>query len=302
MMGFAGQLSLGHALYVGLGAYTAAALFAKYGVSPWLGMLAGTAFAGLAGSLIALLSFRFGVGGVYFALLTIAFNEFTRVLFDHFGFVGGSSGLFLHVANRAGDDFLNLRGSPQMFYYLLLALTLGGHAFQPRDIAPAPRLLLARDPRGRGGGARLRDRSLALQARRGRSFGRAHRDRRHRPRLLRQQPLPRHGVRDLALGRDHHRADRGRPRHLDRSAGRRLHPDLARRDHDGAFRLLRAAGPQAVVLRRGAARDRDAAAIRRLALDPRPARPRDEGRDEPSLCSRSTASRSAFAASRPWTR
>jgi branched-chain amino acid transport system permease protein len=124
MMGFAGQLSIGHALYVGLGAYMSAALFSKYGVSPWLGMLAGTALAGLVGGLIAALSFRFRVGGVYFALLTIAFNEFTRVLFDHFGFVGGSSGLFLHVANRPGDDLVNLRGSPQMFYYLLLAFTV----------------------------------------------------------------------------------------------------------------------------------------------------------------------------------
>jgi branched-chain amino acid transport system permease protein len=124
MMGFAGQLSIGHALYVGLGAYCSAALFAKYDISPWLGMLVGTAFAGIVGGLIASLSFRFRVGGVYFALLTIAFNEFTRILFDHFGYVGGSSGLFLHVANRPGDDVLNLRGSPQMFYYLLLAFML----------------------------------------------------------------------------------------------------------------------------------------------------------------------------------
>ena len=124
MMGFAGQLSIGHALYVGLGAYVSAALFAKYGVSPWLGMLAGTALSGLVGGVIAILSFRFRVGGVYFALLTIAFNEFTRILFDHFAFVGGSSGLFLHVANSRGDDLVNLRGSPEMFYYLLLALTL----------------------------------------------------------------------------------------------------------------------------------------------------------------------------------
>jgi len=123
MMGYAGQLSIGHALYVGLGAYASAALFSKYGVSPWLGMLAGAALACLVGSLVAVLSFRFRVGGVYFALLTIAFNEFTRILFDHFGWVGGSSGLFLHVSNRPGDDLLSLRGSPHMFYYLLLTLT-----------------------------------------------------------------------------------------------------------------------------------------------------------------------------------
>ena len=40
MMGFAGQLSLGHAIYVGLGGYTAAALYVHYGIGPWIGLLA----------------------------------------------------------------------------------------------------------------------------------------------------------------------------------------------------------------------------------------------------------------------
>jgi branched-chain amino acid transport system permease protein len=125
MTGFAGQLSLGHALYVGLGAYTSAALFVHYGLPPWLGMLVGLAVAALIGSLIAALSFRFRVGGVYFALLTIAFAEFTRILFDHFGWVGATEGLFLPVANLVHDDPLRLRGSSVMFYYFLLALSLG---------------------------------------------------------------------------------------------------------------------------------------------------------------------------------
>jgi branched-chain amino acid transport system permease protein len=128
MTGFAGQLSLGHALYVGLGAYTSAALFVHYGLPPWLGMLVGLAVAALIGSLIAALSFRFRVGGVYFALLTIAFAEFTRILFDHFGWVGATEGLFLPVANLVSNDVLRLRGSPVMFYYLLLALSLGALA------------------------------------------------------------------------------------------------------------------------------------------------------------------------------
>ena len=123
--GFAGQLSLGHALYVGLGAYTSAALFVHFGVPPWLGMPAGMAVAAVAGSLIAALSFRFRVGGVYFALLTIAFAEFVRILFGHFKWVGATEGLFLPVANLAHQDLLRLRGSPRMFYYFLLALTLG---------------------------------------------------------------------------------------------------------------------------------------------------------------------------------
>jgi branched-chain amino acid transport system permease protein len=123
MMGFAGLLSLGHALYYGLGAYLSAALFAHYGISPWLGMLAGIAAAAATGSAVGALSFRFRVGGVYFALLTIAFSEFTRILFDHLDWFGSSSGLFLPVAGRGGSDLVNLRGPTVMFYYLLLAAT-----------------------------------------------------------------------------------------------------------------------------------------------------------------------------------
>jgi branched-chain amino acid transport system permease protein len=124
MMGFAGLLSLGHALYIGLGAYVSAALFVHYGLSPWLGMPLGIAAAAGAGALIGALSFRFRVGGVYFALLTIAFAEFTRILFDHLDWFGSSSGLFLPVANRASNDIVTLRGAPIMFYYVLLVATL----------------------------------------------------------------------------------------------------------------------------------------------------------------------------------
>ena len=73
MMGFAGQLSLGHALYVGLGAYVAAFLFTRYGIAPWLGFLAAIPVAAACGAVIGFLAFRFGVAGVYFAILTIAF-------------------------------------------------------------------------------------------------------------------------------------------------------------------------------------------------------------------------------------
>lgn len=124
MMGFAGQLSLGHALYVGLGAYVAAALYVKFGVSPWVGLWASMAIAAVAGAVIGFLAFRFGVGGVYFAILTIAFAEFARIGFDHFSWIGGSAGLFLKVENYTQNDLFNLRGSPRMFYYLLLAMTV----------------------------------------------------------------------------------------------------------------------------------------------------------------------------------
>jgi branched-chain amino acid transport system permease protein len=123
LMGFAGQLSLGHALYVGLGAYATAALYVHFGIGPWIGMPLAILISVACGAIIGFLAFRFGVTGVYFAILTIAFAEFARIGFDHFGWVQGSSGLFLPVANRTTNDIIHLRGAPIMFYYVILALT-----------------------------------------------------------------------------------------------------------------------------------------------------------------------------------
>jgi branched-chain amino acid transport system permease protein len=128
MMGFAGQLSLGHAIYVGLGAYTAAALYVHFGVGPWIGLLAAVPVAMACGAVIGFLAFRFGVAGVYFAILTIAFAEFARIGFDHIRYTGGSAGFFLPVAQYATNDLWNLRGKPVMFYYVILALTVAAFA------------------------------------------------------------------------------------------------------------------------------------------------------------------------------
>jgi len=128
MMGFAGQLSLGHALYVGLGAYVSAGLFQHYGLGPWAGVWLALAACVAAGAVIGLLAFRFGISGVYFALLTIAFAEFTRIGFDHIGWLGGPGGLFIKVSQREAWDLLNLRGPPAMFYYVILALTVAAFA------------------------------------------------------------------------------------------------------------------------------------------------------------------------------
>ena len=122
MMGFAGQLSLGHSLYVGVAAYVAGGLFYHLGLGPWAGLwlavLACVAF----GLLIGFLAFRFGISGVYFALLTIAFAEFTRIGFDHLDWTGGPGGMFLKVAQRDTWDLLNFRGPPLMYYYAILFL------------------------------------------------------------------------------------------------------------------------------------------------------------------------------------
>jgi branched-chain amino acid transport system permease protein len=123
MMGFAGQHSLGHAIYVGLGAYTAGGLFFHFGIGPWAGLWAAMLVCVAMGLVIGFLAFRFGISGVYFALLTIAFAEFTRIAFDHFAWSGGPGGMFLRVAQRDTWDLLNFRGPPLMYYYAMLALT-----------------------------------------------------------------------------------------------------------------------------------------------------------------------------------
>lgn len=129
MMGFAGQLSLGHALYLGVGAYGAAALYHHFSIGPWAGLWLSIALCVALAASLGFLAFRYGISGVYFTLLTIAFAEFTRIGFDHFDWVGGSGGLFLKVAQRDQIDIANLRGTPAMFYYIMLALSTAGFAF-----------------------------------------------------------------------------------------------------------------------------------------------------------------------------
>jgi branched-chain amino acid transport system permease protein len=122
MMGFAGQLSLGHSLYVGVGAYAAGGLFFHYGIGPWAGLPLAILLCVALGLIIGFLAFRFGISGVYFALLTIAFAEFTRIGFDHLDWLGGPGGMFLKVAQRDTWDVLNFRGPPLMYYYSMLFL------------------------------------------------------------------------------------------------------------------------------------------------------------------------------------
>ena len=125
LMGFAGQLSLGHALYLGIGAYVAAALWIHFGIGPWLGVFAAIPIAALGGAFIGWLGWRFSIEGVYFALLTIAFAEFTRIGFDHWDFTGASAGFFLPIGGEAAAQWWNLGGGPLLFYYVALALATG---------------------------------------------------------------------------------------------------------------------------------------------------------------------------------
>lgn len=126
IFGFAGQLSLGHALFAGIGGYAVFVALLRYGLSPWIGLPAGAALAAAAGALIGLLGFRFGLKGVHFALLTIALAEFTRVMFSNWPFVGAMSGIFLPALKPANQPLLSLRGDAHFFYAVTLLLAAFG--------------------------------------------------------------------------------------------------------------------------------------------------------------------------------
>ena len=117
--GYAGQVSLGHAAYYGIGAYTSTALLAKVGVSPWIGMLAG----GLAASGFALVTgwLCFRLKGHYFAMATIAVAEIVQVLAVNSEFLEGAAGLFLPM-ERTGLAAMAFATSKLPYYYLMLGL------------------------------------------------------------------------------------------------------------------------------------------------------------------------------------
>lgn len=93
--GYAGQLSLGHTAFFGVGSYTAAVLAIHLGLSPWIGMFAGAVLAMLLSQGIGYLGFRFGLRGFYFILLTVAAAEICRLVALHLPILGGYTGLFI---------------------------------------------------------------------------------------------------------------------------------------------------------------------------------------------------------------
>jgi branched-chain amino acid transport system permease protein len=121
--GYAGQLSAGHAAFVGIGAYTSALLSVKAGFTPWLGMLVGGALAAVLGTLIGYLGFRFGLRGFYFVLLTVAFAEICRIVALNTEALGGAVGFYItFTGNPRQFQFQDNRA----YYYVALGLMLAG--------------------------------------------------------------------------------------------------------------------------------------------------------------------------------
>lgn len=111
--GIGGQLSLGHAAWFGIGAYSSTVLFIDFGLTPWIGMLAGAVIAGALAALIGLPCFR--LRGAYFALATIAATMVLRIIVENtHGLLGGPRGLEVTLLRDAPAMFQHTR---KEFYY-----------------------------------------------------------------------------------------------------------------------------------------------------------------------------------------
>jgi branched-chain amino acid transport system permease protein len=121
--GYAGQVSLGHSAFFGIGAYSAALLATRWQQSPWLGMLLGILVSVAAGAVIGYLSNR--LRGPYFALSTIAFSQVLLIVVSRWrGFTQGSEGI--PVPFRPGFWTLGLGHVAWVYVALGLALVYYG--------------------------------------------------------------------------------------------------------------------------------------------------------------------------------
>ena len=125
LAGFGGQFSFGHAVFFGTGAYAAAVLQVQLGWNAWAALPAAVAAGALVGAFIGGLSFRYGLRGSYFALVTLAFAEVFRILANTFQFTGAGVGMMIPLGNSAANfQFASSAGS----LYAILGFTLAGFA------------------------------------------------------------------------------------------------------------------------------------------------------------------------------
>ena len=115
--GYGGQYSFGHAAFFGTGAYTTAILQVRYGVNAWAGLAFGVAAGAFVGGFIGALSFRSGLRGSYFALVTLAFAEVLRIIASVAPITGAGVGTLVKLDLRP-EAFQFQSRAP--FYWIIL--------------------------------------------------------------------------------------------------------------------------------------------------------------------------------------
>lgn len=121
--GLANQISLGHAAFFGLGAYTSTILLIRFGISPWLGVFAGMAVAACAGAILSLPTMR--LKGHYFALATLAFGEVLRAIANTWSsLTGGPVGISVPFVSNAGFELMQFKSGRPSYYIMLGAVVI----------------------------------------------------------------------------------------------------------------------------------------------------------------------------------
>ena len=117
--GFGGQFSFGHALFFGTGAYVQAMAQVHLGCNPWIALLLAIGMSAMVGLCVGALSFRYGLKGSYFALVTLAFAEVFRIVALSVAFTGAGVGLMLPLR----ESFSNMQFASRAGYvWLILGL------------------------------------------------------------------------------------------------------------------------------------------------------------------------------------
>jgi branched-chain amino acid transport system permease protein len=117
--GYCGQISLGNAVFFGIGAYTSSALGLGLGLSPWLGMAAGMILAVVVSQAIGYPCFR--LQGHYFAIATIAVGEIVQTIVLNWDAVGGARGINLPIQPETLANF-QFHRAKWPYYYIALGL------------------------------------------------------------------------------------------------------------------------------------------------------------------------------------
>jgi branched-chain amino acid transport system permease protein len=117
--GYGGQYSFGHAAFFGTGAYLTAILQMRYGLNAWVAFALGIAGGGAVGAAIGALTFRSGLKGSYFALVTLAFAEVLRILASVTPITGAGVGILIALDLRPQAFQFQSRAP---FYWIILAL------------------------------------------------------------------------------------------------------------------------------------------------------------------------------------
>jgi branched-chain amino acid transport system permease protein len=123
--GFSGQISLGHAIFFGIGAYSSTVLFAKYGITPWVGLLVGIMISTLAAVAIGVPTLR--LRGHYFAIATLLIGSSVQIVFQRWDWVGAASGLYVPINRTSPWFYLQFHTSKVPYYYLALAAAATGY-------------------------------------------------------------------------------------------------------------------------------------------------------------------------------